>query len=193
MVYDYLITLKKPDYRLVDQVSQFMYLFALVVFGFYYYRFPKSGGAYLYFGAGILLTWIYAFVKKRMKGQASFRLGLLIGAAGWLVGPQTNILMGILYALAGLLEKQVKFPKEIGFSENEISFNTFPRKVLQWNEINNALIKDGLITIDLKNNKLFQKEIDGFVSADVEKEFNDFCKQHINAFNQNDEVVNLSS
>ncbi|HKG67554.1 MAG TPA: hypothetical protein VKA92_01705, partial [Segetibacter sp.] len=62
-----------------------------------------------------------------------------------------------------------------------------------WNEINNALIKDGLITIDLKNNKLFQKEIDGHVSADIEKEFNDFCKQHIHAINNNDEVLNLSS
>lgn len=193
MVYDYLITLKKPDYRLIDQLSQFMYLFALVVFGYYYYHFPKSGAAYLYFGAGIVLTWIYALVKKRMKGQAFFRFGLLIGAAGWLVGSQTNLLMGILYAIAGLLEKQVKFPKEIGFSESEISFNTFPKKVLMWNEINNALIKDGLITIDLKNNKLFQKEIEGDVSADIEKEFNDFCKQQINAFNNNDEVVDLSS
>lgn len=193
MVYDYLITLKKPDYRPIDQVSQFMYLFALVLFSYYYYHFPKSGAAYLYFGAGILLAWIYAIVKKRMKGHAFFRFGLLIGAAGWLVGSQTNILMGILYAIAGLLEKQVKFPKEIGFSESEISFNTFPRKVLQWNEINNALIKDGLITIDLKNNNLFQKEIDGHVSADIEKEFNDFCKQHINAFNNNDKVVDLNS
>lgn len=128
MVYDYLITLKKPDYRMVDQVSQFMYFFALVVFSYYYYHYPKSGAAYLYFGAGIIICWIYATAKKRMKGQAFFRLGLLIGAAGWFIGPQRNILMGVLYAMAGLLEKQVKFPKEIGFSENEISFNTFPKK-----------------------------------------------------------------
>ena len=193
MVYDYLITLKKPDYHLVDLVSQFMYIFALVVFSYYYYHYPKSGAAYLYYDAGIVLWWIYTILRKRMKGQAFFRLGLLVAAAGWFIGPQKNIMMGILYAIAGLLEKQVKFPKEIGFSQNEISFNTFPKKVLQWDEINNALIKDGLITIDLKNNKLFQKEIEGFVTADIEREFNDFCKQHIIAFNKNDEIVNLSS
>ena len=193
MVYDYLITLKKPDYRVADQISQLMYLFALIVFGFYYYHYPKSGAAYMYFAAGIILCWIYALVKKRIKGQAFFRLGLLIGAVGWFLGPQKNIWMAILFSVAGLLEKQVKFPKEIGFSEKEISFNTFPKKVLLWNEINNALIKDGLITIDLKNNKLFQKEIEGHVSTDIEKEFNDFCKQHINAINNNDEVLNLSS
>lgn len=193
MVYDYLVTLKKPDYRVADQVSQLMYIFALLVFGFYYYNYPKSGAPYLYFGAGIILCWIYALIKKRRNGQAFFRLGLLIGAVGWFIGPQKNIWMGILYTIAGLLEKQVKFPKEIGFSENEISINTFPRKVLKWDEINNALIKDGLITIDMKNNKLLQKEIEGYVTVDIEKEFNDFCKRCINAFNKNDEVLNLSS
>lgn len=193
MVYDYLVTLKKPDYRVADQVSQLMYIFALIVFGLYYYHYPKSGAAYLYFSTGIILSWIYSIVKKSTGRQAFFRLGLIIGAAGWFIGPQRNIWMGLLYTIAGLLEKQVKLPKEIGFSENEISFNTFPKKALKWNEINNALIKDGLITIDLKNNKLFQKEIEGYVTADLEKEFNDFCKHCMNAYNNNDEVVKLSS
>ena len=193
MVYDFLITLKKPDYGIVDQVSQLMYIFALLVFGFYYYHYPKSGAAYLYFGAVILLAWVFTIIKKRKSGQAFFRLGLLIGAAGWFLGPQRNIWMGILYALAGLLEKQVKFPQEIGFSEDNISFNTFPNKVLRWNEINNALIKDGLITIDQKNNKLFQKEIEGEITADIEKEFNDFCHRCITALNKNNEAGALTA
>ncbi len=53
--------------------------------------------------------------------------------------------------------------------------------MLQWDEDNNALIKDGLITIDQKNNNLFQKEIEGYVTAELEKEFNDFCNRCINA------------
>src|SRR4051812_46980569 len=114
MVYDFLITLKKPDYRIVDQVSQLMYLFTLVVFGFYYYNYPKSGAAYFYFDIGIILAWIYTIIKKYRKGQAYYRLGLLIGAVCWFVGPQGNIWMAILYTAAGLLEKQVKFPQEIG-------------------------------------------------------------------------------
>ncbi len=190
MVYDYLITLKKSDYRFVDQITQLMNLFALLVFGFYYYHYPKSGAAYLYFGIGIVLAWVYTIIKKRKNGQAYFRLGLLIGAVGWFIGPQRNIWMAILYAIAGLLEKQVKFPQEIGFSENEVSFNTFPRRVLKWAEIDNVLIKDGLITIDQKNNKLFQKEIEGYVTADIEKEFNNFCHRCLNTVVKKDEVLN---
>lgn len=177
MVYDFLITLKKPDYRFVDQVSQLMYIFAILAFGIYYYQYQKSGLIYLIIIIGILLSWIYTVYKKNKNGTAFFRLGLIIAAAGWLIGPELNLWMGILYALSGILEKQVKFPKEVGFSEKDISFNTFPRKVIQWSDINNALIKDGILTIDQKNNQLFQKEIEGYVTTDIENEFNDFCRR----------------
>lgn len=175
MIYDYLITLKKSDIGFVDQISQFMYFFALLVFGYFFYHFPKSGAVYLYTGGGIIMSWIFALIKKRRKGSAFFRFGLLIAALGWFAGTQKNIWMAVLYVVAALLEKQVKFPQEIGFSEKEVSFNTFPKKTLAWSEINNALIKDGLITIDQKNNHLFQKEIEGDVTPDIEKEFNEFC------------------
>jgi hypothetical protein len=179
MVYDYLITLKKRDYRMADQISQLMYVFALVTFGYFYFHHPKTGVVYLFIGAAILLFWAYTLMKKSKKGEAFFRLGLFICALGWILGPERNVWMFILYAIAGLLEKQVKFPAEIGFSETEVSFNSLPRKVLKWNEIKNVIIKDGLITIDQKNNKLYQKEIEGYVTADIENEFNDFARRRI--------------
>lgn len=181
MVYDYLITLKKNNNRLPDQVSQLMYVFALLTFGFLYYYHPKTGAVYLFINAGILLSWVYALIKKQKKGKAFFRLGLFVAALGWVLGTERNIWMFALYVIAGILEKQVKFPAEIGFSENEISFNSLPRKVVRWNEINNVIIKDGLITIDQKNNKLTQKEIEGYVTEDIEKEFNDFASRCIAA------------
>ncbi len=191
MVYDFLITLKKPDYGIVDQVSQLMHLFALLVFGMYCYYHPQKSAEYLYLIPAISISWIYAVIKKRKKGHAFFRLGLLISAAGWFLGPLKNIWMGVLYAVAGILEKQVKFPQEIGFSEDEISFNVFPNKILKWDEIKNALIKDGLITIDQKNNKLFQREIDGYITAAIEKEFNDFCHRCITSVRNDNEATNL--
>jgi hypothetical protein len=38
--------------------------------------------------------------------------------------------MAVLYAVAGIIEKQVKFSQEIGFSPEEISINTVPVKLL---------------------------------------------------------------
>lgn len=177
MVYDYVITLKKRDYRFVDQVSQLMLLFAIVVLSYFFYTHLKTGVTYIVFAAAILLTGLFSVFKKRNTGLTYYRLPLLIAAIAWFY--TGNIWMAVLFGIAGIFERQVKFPQEIGFSENEIAFNSFPKKKLQWSQVNNALIKDGLITIDQKNNKLFQKEIDSGVPLHVEKEFNQFCRQQL--------------
>ena len=65
-------------------------------------------------------------------------------------------------------------------SENKIDYPSFPRKVIEWNEITNLVLKDGLVTIDFKNNKLIQQLIDEKKMTIDEKEFNDFCKQQLN-------------
>ncbi len=39
-------------------------------------------------------------------------------------------------------------------------------------------LKDGIITIDLYNNKIIQKELDDD-SEELEKEFNEFCRAHM--------------
>jgi hypothetical protein len=179
MVYDYLITLKKSDYKLPDQVSQLMYFFSLLAFSFFFSQYQKNGLVYLVFIAGIATAWGVTLMKKKKNGQAYFRLGLLIAAAGWIIGPQRNIWMAILYAIAGIIEKQVKFPQEIGFTADGITFNTLPKRNLDWNQVKNIVIKDGLLTIDQKNNKLYQKEIEGYVTADIENEFNEYCLRHM--------------
>ena len=176
LTYDYLISIKKPDYRFADQVSQLLYVFAIAAFGFAAYQNPQKGLVLLLVIVGIIVNWFLVLSKKKKSGEGLFRWGLLFAAVGWLIGFQRNIFMAILYALAGILEKQVKFPLEVGFAKDEISFNSFPKKILQWQEVNNVIIKEGLLTIDQKNNKLYQKEIEGYVTDEIETEFNQFCK-----------------
>jgi hypothetical protein len=47
------------------------------------------------------------------------------------------------------------------------------------------ILKDGLITIDYKNNKLFQKEIEKEVNPALENELNDFCREKLVYTNSN--------
>jgi hypothetical protein len=60
-------------------------------------------------------------------------------------------------------------------SGKEIAFPSFPEKKIQWNELQNVVIKDELLTIDFKNNKIIQQEIEGDDDFN-EKKFNDFCR-----------------
>lgn len=185
MVYDYIITLKRPNYNAVDQVSQLLYVFAILAFGYLFYLYQKAGIAWLVVIIAILVTWLITLRKKKTKGIAYFRLGLLFAAIGWVVGPQQNIWMGLLFAIAAIVEKQVKFPSEIGFSKDEIAYNTFPnKKKMYWNELNNVVLKDGLLTIDHKNNTLVQKETDEDVSPLLESEFNNFCRRQLEVVDQ---------
>jgi hypothetical protein len=69
----------------------------------------------------------------------------------------------------------------------EIIFPSFPKKKIQWKDLNNMILKDDLVTIDFKNNKLIQAEVaNGENDYDVdEKEFNDFCKEQLRAASSN--------
>lgn len=184
MVYDYLITFKKSDSKFADNVSFLMHVFALIYFGYIIFTNPDNRNR-IFFGiisVGIILAWMWGMQQKKKNGQASFSVGLIIAALGWLTGgAYINDWMALLYILAAFTEKQLKFPSDIGFSKEKISFNTFPKKILGWNEVNNVIIKDGLLTLDKKNNQLLQKEIDGEVSAEVENEFNQFCSSCISS------------
>ena len=179
MVYDFVITLKHYDYRFVDRVSQIMYVFAILVFGYFFYM---GGMKELFYPVLMMILtaiWYVTNLKYKRTGFTLYRFGLLVAGVGFFYGPEKNIWMGVLYAIASLIERYVKTAKEIGFTENEIAFNSFPKKRKDWNEFNNVLIKDGLITLDHKNNKLFQKEIEGNVPPQMELEFNEFCRVNL--------------
>ncbi len=61
-----------------------------------------------------------------------------------------------------------------------IKLSTLGKRYLKWEQLNNLVMKDGLVTIDLKNNKLIQQYLDESSITVNEKEFNDFCKKQLN-------------
>lgn len=101
--------------------------------------------------------------------------GLLIAAIIWTKMPYGQWLI-FVFVLLAFLEYQAKLPLEIGFSGKEIVFNSLFRKRYAWKEIDNVLLKDGLLTLDFTSNKLFQRLIDEGESEASEQEFNDWCR-----------------
>jgi hypothetical protein len=81
-----------------------------------------------------------------------------------------------------LLERNALLSPEIGFSRDHVRFNGWPEKKYNWSEFSNIILKDGILTIDFRNNKLFQKETDDSENPDydgTEEEFNDFCAEQL--------------
>ena len=83
------------------------------------------------------------------------------------------------------MEYQAKYPLEIGFSNDEIVLNTLFKKIYRWPDLNNVVLKDGLLTMDFKNNRLFQKVAfdEDEMDAD-EAEFNAYCQRQLSSANK---------
>ena len=185
--YDYIIVLKKKSFELIDNISKLMLLLALAAFFFDSYATLmlhntklETSSAYLLLtiSAMIIVWWIWCANQIKRGIIPYYRFALMFTAWGWFVIPSGQ-LIAIIYLVACFLEKPVKVPAEIAFDSEEIVFNSFPKKRYGWSVISNVVLKDGLVTIDLKDNTLIQKEVNELVSKDIENEFNAFCKQLI--------------
>ena len=178
-IFDYIIVCKSPDYKNVDRISQFMFLLSVLGFSFGIYKglFPKPA-LIIAIMTSVVCWWIFCLYQKKQGGVPYYRLGLLFASWGWFLMPNALIISGI-FLIGALFERQVKFPFEIAFDPAGIVINTFPKKQFPWAMIQNAIIKDDVITIDFKNNKLIQKDINEPVSATITSEFNTFCAEQI--------------
>lgn len=173
--YDYIIVLKKRNHQTVDTVSQIMLLIAgIALIGDAVNETSKYLSSALF--AVLVLGWLGFCAWQKKKGsQPFYRLGLFFAALGWYSMPD-GFWISLIYLLASILEKQVKFPEEIAFDETEIVLNTFPKKRYGWHQLNNVVLKDGLLTVDFKNDRLIQKELDADTSTNIEQEFNAYAK-----------------
>jgi len=58
--------------------------------------------------------------------------------------------------------------------------NSLIKKKYPWSDFNNVMLKDGLLTLDFKDNRLIQKEAIEEDGPDAdEDEFNAFCRRII--------------
>jgi len=70
-----------------------------------------------------------------------------------------------------------KLPVNIG--ADIIRYPSFPARSIEWTELSNLILKDGLLTLDFKNNKIIQQAVDNDFQSPEEEEFNEFCKKRL--------------
>ncbi|PZP42627.1 MAG: hypothetical protein DI598_16725 [Pseudopedobacter saltans] len=176
--FEYVVTLRRNTVKPINIVCHMLMLLSLAAFT---YALTKEWQYGIKDDYRLMAVTLFSFVWWMLivfgkKRKPYFRIGFFIVAIGWFFEPMHKIYISIFYILAALLEKQVKFPAEIGIDEEGILFNTLPKKHYAWREIRNVVIKDNLLTIDFKSNKLLQKEVSDDVPYMMEQEFNAYCK-----------------
>jgi len=138
----------------------------------------QSGNIYWIASSFLLLFFLTYLVWQKKVNRflnvfvmASFAIALSwVLLELWWVGFISLILL-LLYVIA---QRELKLEVE----KEKIIYPSFPKKIIQWDNLSNLIIKDSLLTIDFKNNKIIQQYIDHKMSVN-EQEFNDFCSEQL--------------
>jgi Ca2+/Na+ antiporter len=144
------------------------------------YIFLLVAGIHVYEVATVLLvatlyvTWVFYKARKSASDFSINPLTFFILAAGWVavqnyIAAFACIVSGILYRLS--LQKL-----QFIFNDRFVKKITFPPKIYSWDMLDNVMLRDDILTIDLKNNKLIQLEVENKTD---ETQFNKFTKQQL--------------
>jgi hypothetical protein len=180
MVYQYVVILKRNSNRYIDRFSVLLCLLSILAFVFEQIQAGKFNILFsfisLVLATGIVIN-TYTSLKK--KKPVRYRFLLMLSGVCWIAMPWLQWL-SISFFLLSFLEYQAKYPLEIGFTPEQVVINSLFKKKYAWSEFNNVILKDGLLTLDFKNNRIFQKETVEDDEPDAEEdEFNTFCKTQL--------------
>jgi hypothetical protein len=181
--FDFVVSLQRPDFKKYDTISLLLLMAAVFVFLFFLFVDKAHSWLYIISVVVIIAQMIYNFYERKKGQYRDHRISFLVSCITFFFIPSNNfivIVIAILYGVLTLLERQIKFPEEIGFNKTGITINAFFKKHYEWSFIHNVVLKDGLLTIDYKNNKIFQKELEEETTPVLEKEFNEFCSSQLN-------------
>lgn len=131
-----------------------------------------------YFSAGLLLViYLFRFASSREAFENdSIILCFLIAIISWIVIGfyWAAVIIILLFLFQDISRRRLT----VLIFEDRIVYPSFPKRTMFWDEMNNVVLKDGILTIDLKNNRVFQNEI---ISPASEMDFNEFCHTKLQA------------
>lgn len=177
---EFLITLKNDKTRLYHRISWLIIIINCVFFLYLSISSNEKGirngsVATLITLAVILGCYLYFRKTKYRFGLHPFSFFLILGWIKteyyWLA--VAALIFDLLHSIA--TAKQV-----INITKEGVIYSSIVKKKTGWQQLNNLLLKDGLVTIDFKNNKIIQQAVDESKTSVNEQEFNEFCRQQLN-------------
>lgn len=120
----------------------------------------------------------YVFIIPNRKRRFRW-LDPLMLVAGLLFFLFNYFIPGILLIIMAILGMIMRRNLKVVFNEESAVFYTFPKKKFIWEEFENVLYKDGILTVDFKNNRIVQEQVIVKTPDFIVSEFNTFCGSKI--------------
>ncbi|HEX4876847.1 MAG TPA: hypothetical protein VFV31_09270 [Chitinophagaceae bacterium] len=171
--------LKNEKLVLYNRLSWFIIIILTAVFSYlnFFSDDQLSGGKKF----GLIILIALAFILKFYFQKTRYQIGNAIFFYLLLLAfiSREQYVLAIITLFFELLNTIATRKTVANFSSDYINFPSFPPKRIKWDTLNNIILKDGLLTIDFKNNKIIQQMIDEQKTIVDEQEFNDFCRQQL--------------
>lgn len=161
---------KQSSYQRIDLLVVLLHLITFIVYAVSIY--PNGAmGAYMGIVAAIIYLTLFSLNKSKPFTTIILPLPLFVFALFWI---STGVYwMGILVFLFATFALVSRKKIIVIFEQQNIVYQSFPKRTFNWNSLNNVILKDGMLTIDFKNNKIIQQLIEE-KNID-ETAFNQFC------------------
>lgn len=176
------VLLKNDKTKQYHRMALFIILLNIAIFVLIFFNSPEKNIRFQALSGAVLCVTalgIDYFLRsaKKNTGIPYRHLCFLIISIAW-IGLDywwAAVLNIVLWSLFQISQRQLL----VGVDKEIVLYPSFPQRKIHWNELNNLILKDGLLTIDFKNNKILQSEIIDSSANLNEKEFNDFCREQL--------------
>ena len=124
------------------------------------------------------VPWLYYLLNKKHIKSPVIEITLIASALLWIY--YGNFWMGILLSFFAVMSFFTNKKTIVLFNEAGIIYPSFPVKKYTWADVVHVLWKDDILTIDLKNNKLLQFNIEKDFAEEFNwMGFNEWCAKKI--------------
>jgi hypothetical protein len=165
---------KQSSYYRIELLVVLLHLITFIVYAVTQY--PNSAGwAYIGIIAAIIYLVLFFLNKKQSVKPVILALPIYVFALFWISAGVywLAILVFLFDSFAVISKKKIA----IVFEEQYVLYKSFPQRIFAWNTLNNVILKDGMLTIDFKNDKLIQQLIE---DTDIDEvTFNQFCSHQL--------------
>lgn len=178
--YPFLLT--NPGLRQYNRIAYIISLLNLLFFAWLAFIAPVANNSATVKVFVLLIAFSFAFewlYKKFISNRPYyFIVNYILLAAGWIF-VSANYGMFLLHVLLGAMDVIVRQNIYLTINEDGITQSQWKlKKKYDWNEFDNIILKDALLTLDFKNNKIRYCNISEPVN---EVEFNEFCRQKLSS------------
>ncbi len=172
----------QPGSKQLVKGLQFLLLLINAVFLFYLLVFADQWEevAQLTLPFFSLVLFSYTWKKRKLTPLDNLSMLLLVLGLSFAINWLANFywLPGIGMAFITYLFVQALRPITIIFFSDNVKFNTFPARSYSWNQIDQVILRDQILTLNFCNNRFIQHSVLTDSNFNV-NQFNQFCLHHV--------------